>query len=406
MIISGFPGIGKSTIAAPVETNQDVDVLLQGNPELAGLTFHDSDSSKFSWSEPGVRHPDWPQNYLEHIQSIDGENQIVFVSTHAEVRHALHHASMPFMVVAPHPGDKDIYLQRYLQRGSSEGFVNLLTAQWDNWLKELAREAPMPMMTFQLRPESFLLDQLPEFIKLYKAKVTKITSERIAKAMRDAADQLPPGVYECTDIIPVNLCAGDFELSYGGEGATTARVLMGTGWVTPDDSSALGINQLIELLREQCGPTLPPTWTLYCGNHRVRVAEGVKVWTVDTNVMLDAEESIEYVISEVEPINLEDGDRLIVNRDGAIAAEEYLDGAWVLSSLFDPIPTRILDAIREYGGLWNDGVVTGAFYCSQSAPEFAEGIVPTTIVISIPVTAADDVDDSPEVEMADETETA
>ena len=50
-LISGFPGIGKTYYKQKSELN----VL-------------DSDSSKFSWIEKDVRHPDFPQNYIDHIK--------------------------------------------------------------------------------------------------------------------------------------------------------------------------------------------------------------------------------------------------------------------------------------------------------------------------------------------------
>ena len=46
-IIAGFPGIGKSYVF-----NQRKYKCL------------DSDSSLFSWIEKGVRHPDFPNNYI------------------------------------------------------------------------------------------------------------------------------------------------------------------------------------------------------------------------------------------------------------------------------------------------------------------------------------------------------
>lgn len=50
MIILGFPGVGKSTLA-----------------QKEG--YQDSDSSLFSWAPTSrTRHPEWPDNYLDHLE--------------------------------------------------------------------------------------------------------------------------------------------------------------------------------------------------------------------------------------------------------------------------------------------------------------------------------------------------
>lgn len=116
--ICGFPGVGKSHVCK-----------LRGWP--------DSDSSKFSWEPLGVRHPDWPNNYIEHLKGIDG---IVMVSTHKEVRDALHANNIPFMLCYPVHRCKDEYLERYRQRGSPETFLTLLDRMWDDWIRELILE--------------------------------------------------------------------------------------------------------------------------------------------------------------------------------------------------------------------------------------------------------------------------
>ena len=60
-VISAFPGTGKSYF----HRNSDSKVL-------------DSDSSKFSWIEEGVRHPDFPNNYMTHIKENIDSARLVY----------------------------------------------------------------------------------------------------------------------------------------------------------------------------------------------------------------------------------------------------------------------------------------------------------------------------------------
>lgn len=116
-VVAAFPATGKTYLAS-----------------RNGHRFWDSDSSRFSWSEPGVRHPEWPENYLAHIR--EGiEHQIdTLVSTHAEVREVLHEAGIPFTLVYPSEDQRDDYIARLNGRGSPPRLVTLIAGHWDEWI--------------------------------------------------------------------------------------------------------------------------------------------------------------------------------------------------------------------------------------------------------------------------------
>lgn len=130
LVIAGFPGTGKSYFFR----NTDFNVL-------------DSDSSEFSWvkDENGnntkERNPLFPSNYMEHIKENIGKADIIFISTHDVVRGALKEAEIKYILVYPESGLKEEYLDRYRNRGSVEGFVNLMDKQWDTFLDEIHKEA-------------------------------------------------------------------------------------------------------------------------------------------------------------------------------------------------------------------------------------------------------------------------
>lgn len=119
IVISAFLGTGKTYFTANA-------------PE--GVRVADSDSSQFSWAAPKVRHPEWPANYMQHVQGlIDNGVDFILVSSHKEVRDALRAAGIPFVAVFPMSSLKADYLERYRHRGSPEAFVNLLSSKWSEW---------------------------------------------------------------------------------------------------------------------------------------------------------------------------------------------------------------------------------------------------------------------------------
>lgn len=127
MIICGFPGVGKSYLSNRFEN------------------YHDSDSSKFSWLEPGVRDPEFPNNYIKHIKSLP-KDDFILVSTHAEVIDALIMNDLEFILVYPERHCKEEYLERYRKRKSPESFIKLLDKMWDTWIDDMESTETLTML--------------------------------------------------------------------------------------------------------------------------------------------------------------------------------------------------------------------------------------------------------------------
>lgn len=123
-IISAFPGTGKTMYHSKHKE-----------------TTLDSDSSDFSWVIDGdgnkVRNPDFPKNYIEHIKENIGKYEFIFVSSHKEVREALLDECLFFYLVYPDDRRRDEFIERYRSRGNDEKFIQLVSDNWDNWMKEI-----------------------------------------------------------------------------------------------------------------------------------------------------------------------------------------------------------------------------------------------------------------------------
>lgn len=145
IIVAGFPGIGKSYLT-----------------KVTDLKISDSDSSKFSWLAPGIRNPEFPRNYIEHISLQRHLNNLVLVSSHSVVRQALVDAHLPFILIYPHHSLKDEYLTRFAKRGSDQAFIELLRNQWDNWISECRIQQHCRHIV--LSPGKYLSDMI-EFLK-------------------------------------------------------------------------------------------------------------------------------------------------------------------------------------------------------------------------------------------------
>jgi hypothetical protein len=154
-VISGFPGVGKTEYK-----NSQFD---KGNMVL------DSDSSYFSWFEDvdgnKERNPDFPNNYMRYIDHYIGTADVILVSSHQNVRDALVEKGIFFYLVYPEITNKDEYIQRYVDRGSDETFVNMLDQQWETFVN--ACETQVGCSRHELEPNEFLSDITPELIELH-----------------------------------------------------------------------------------------------------------------------------------------------------------------------------------------------------------------------------------------------
>lgn len=124
-IISGFPAVGKSYITYQFNGN---------------LVILDSDSSLFSWIKEGVRHPEFPNNYMEHIKRNIGKADFIFVSSHDVVRQALKENNLDYYLVYPSIELKNEYIQRYQNRGNNEEFIKFIESNWDDFINNIEKE--------------------------------------------------------------------------------------------------------------------------------------------------------------------------------------------------------------------------------------------------------------------------
>ena len=120
LLCSAFPGTGKSYFYT-VFGGTDGKIIL------------DSDSSTFDKKE-------FPANYIKHIKANIGKANIIFISSHKEVRDALVAADLEFILVYPNPFLKSEYIKRYKKRGNALEFVKLLEENWVSWLKGLVAQ--------------------------------------------------------------------------------------------------------------------------------------------------------------------------------------------------------------------------------------------------------------------------
>ena len=101
LIISAFPGCGKTT--ATLRYGKDHKIL-------------DLDSSMFDKKC-------FPKNYVGEIEKIQRDWDIIFTSTHEQVRRLLGEHNIPYILYIPSIERKEEFLELYETRNSNKEFI-------------------------------------------------------------------------------------------------------------------------------------------------------------------------------------------------------------------------------------------------------------------------------------------
>ena len=126
LIVSGFPGVGKS-------------FYVRNSPDCLDIDSSNFDKSLF------------PQNYIEHIKSQLGVVPIIFVSSHKKVRNALVAEGLHYILVYPDYSLKEEYLARYKKRGSDDSFINLMRECWTDFILDMKGQSGCVHLVLQRR---------------------------------------------------------------------------------------------------------------------------------------------------------------------------------------------------------------------------------------------------------------
>lgn len=117
IIISGFPGVGKSFLG-------------EGNDD-----FIDLDSSRYTGEDR------W-QRYKERIEDALGIYKHIFVSSHQETRDILNELGLKYYVVYPDKNLKEEYLKRYKERKSPDEFIELMDRNFETFIDSIENNSP------------------------------------------------------------------------------------------------------------------------------------------------------------------------------------------------------------------------------------------------------------------------
>ena len=92
-----------------------------------------------------------------------GKIDVVFVSTHQNVRQALRDNNISYILVYPAVDTKDEMLQRYVTKGSTPEFVDMMRANWDDFIEDMQQDETPDKI--ELQSNQYLSAVVQELLK-------------------------------------------------------------------------------------------------------------------------------------------------------------------------------------------------------------------------------------------------
>lgn len=153
MIIIGYQGIGKSTLAGK---NKCIDL------ESGNFWFYDLETYQ------KVRHNDWYIPYCNIANHLSEQGYIVFTSSHEVVREELKKSKEKIYVVFPSIKLKDKWIEkledRYNQTGLDKDYKALMNAK-DRYEENISELRKCGLSVFEILDMDYSLDEIVRFLE-------------------------------------------------------------------------------------------------------------------------------------------------------------------------------------------------------------------------------------------------
>ena len=127
LIIAGFAGVGKTTLAKKYQNVIDLE------------------SSTYKWDNTGLEHipvekrkgtkrnvnKDWPNNYINAIKEAIKKYDIVLVWIHLDALKLYDENNLDYILCFPTLESIDVYEERYKTRGNNEEYINKVVGSYN-----------------------------------------------------------------------------------------------------------------------------------------------------------------------------------------------------------------------------------------------------------------------------------
>lgn len=140
IVIAAMPCLSKTTYCSKHEDSKDLE------------------SSLYSRKQDNTRNEEFPGNYINMLKwhLVNNNWKYIFTACHKVVRDAMKADNIKFYILYPAVERKEEILNLCRERGNSEEFINMLSANWETWIEEIKQEEN----AYELAAGEFISDEL------------------------------------------------------------------------------------------------------------------------------------------------------------------------------------------------------------------------------------------------------
>ncbi|MDK2899137.1 MAG: hypothetical protein PWQ10_324 [Patescibacteria group bacterium] len=136
IIISGYPGIGKTT--ASKQHSNIIDLECSDYKWV----YKDENTKNIKKEQrKGTKNrqlnPQWPGNYIEDIINYSLKYDFILISQQKELRSLLDDKNISYIICFPNLESKEYYINRYEKRGNNTSYITIQKQNYEKWVMEL-----------------------------------------------------------------------------------------------------------------------------------------------------------------------------------------------------------------------------------------------------------------------------
>ncbi len=163
LIIAGFAGIGKTTLAKKYKNVIDLE------------------SSLFKWDNTGLEdipvekrkglstrkeNKDWPNNYISEIKKQSIVYDVVLVWIRPDVLELYDKNDIEYVMCFPDKESLNIYVQRYIERGNNKDYIEGIVNNYDEMInKFMEKDKKKIVLSGNETLEDYLLENNYKLVK-------------------------------------------------------------------------------------------------------------------------------------------------------------------------------------------------------------------------------------------------
>ena len=153
MIVAAHAGTGK-TYLATMYPDKVIDFVSMPYKYFLKSESGEGESGK---ANPDYEmRPEWPDNYVQELEKLCDSDKIILIPPDIFVLVMLDARNIPYLLVYPQRSAKEVYRQRYIERGNTDAFLDIFVDGWDLFLERM--EGHPRGKHIVLEPHQFLHD--------------------------------------------------------------------------------------------------------------------------------------------------------------------------------------------------------------------------------------------------------